>query len=87
MTWRLRYTKKTDRQLSKLDKHTNRIIVAWLNKNIDGCTDPRAFGKALSANYAGKWRYRIGNYRVLVDIQDKELIVLALEIAHRAKAY
>jgi mRNA interferase RelE/StbE len=87
MTWRIRYSAKADRQLSKLDRSTSRIIVAWLNKNVDGCADPRAFGKALSANHAGKWRYRVGDWRVLVDIQDKELVVLALEIGHRSKVY
>ncbi|MDR2108822.1 MAG: type II toxin-antitoxin system RelE/ParE family toxin [Coriobacteriales bacterium] len=87
MTWRLRYSAKADRQLAKLDRNTSRIIVAWLNKNIDGCSDPRSFGKALSANHAGKWRYRMGNWRVLVEIADKELIVLALEVGHRSRVY
>ena len=44
-------------------------------------------GKALSANLAGSWRYRIGNYRVLCEIKDGELVVLVFEIAHRSKVY
>ncbi|MCL1847715.1 MAG: type II toxin-antitoxin system RelE/ParE family toxin [Coriobacteriia bacterium] len=87
MTWALRYSEKADKQLSKLDKSISKVIVAWLNKNIDGCEDPRMWGKALSADHAGKWRYRVGSYRILVEIRDWELIVLALEVGHRSSAY
>ena len=87
MTWELRYSARADKQLSKLDRNVSRIIVAWLNKNIDGCENPRAWGKALCGDHAEKWCYRIGDYRALVDIQDKELVVLALEIGHRSKLY
>jgi mRNA interferase RelE/StbE len=87
MTWTLRYSAKVDKQLTKLDKGKARILVAWLNKHIDACENPRAWGKALSGSHAGKWRYRVGQYRVLVDMQDKELVVLALEIGHRSGIY
>ncbi|MCL2757223.1 MAG: type II toxin-antitoxin system RelE/ParE family toxin [Coriobacteriia bacterium] len=87
MKWALRYSEKADKQLSRLDRNTSRIIVAWLNKNIDGCDNPRAWGKALVGEHAEKWRYRVGDYRILVHIQDKELIVLALEVGHRSKIY
>jgi len=87
MSWKLRYSKKADKQLSKLDAPQSRIIVAWLTKNINGCEDPMKFGKALSAEHGRKWRYRIGNYRVLVDIQDNDLLVLALEVGHRKDIY
>jgi mRNA interferase RelE/StbE len=87
MIWRLEFSKKADKQLSGMDKNTSRIIVAWLLKNIDGCEDPRRHGKGLSETRSGEWRYRIGNYRVLCDIQDDRLVVLAFNIDHRSKVY
>lgn len=85
--WRLVFSKRADKQLSKMDPGVRRVIVAWLLKNIDGCIDPRAHGKGLTANRSGKWRYRVGDYRVLCEIRDDELIVLAIEIGHRRDIY
>lgn len=85
--WRLEFSKRADKQLSKMDPGVRRVIVAWLLKNIDGCLDPRAHGKGLTANRSGKWRYRVGDYRVLCEIRDEELIVLAIEIGHRSNIY
>lgn len=85
--WSLKFSKRADKQLSKMDAGVRRIIVAWLLKHIDGCEDPRAFGKGLTANRSGEWRYRIGDYRVLCEIRDDDLIVLAIEIGHRRDIY
>lgn len=85
--WRLEFSKRADRQLSKMDPGIRRVVVAWLLKNVDGCPDPRAHGKGLTANRAGKWRYRVGDYRILCEIRDEELVVLAIEIGHRSKIY
>lgn len=85
--WHLEFSKRADKQLSKMDPGTRRVIVAWLLKNIDGCADPRAHGKGLTANRSGQWRYRIGDYRVLCEIRDNDLVVLAIEIGHRRDVY
>ena len=87
MNWELRFSKRADKQLSKLDHRQSKIIVAWLLKNINGCDDPRAHGRALTADHKGKWRYRIGNYRVLAEIKDEVLLVLALQVGHRKDVY
>ncbi|MCL2529797.1 MAG: type II toxin-antitoxin system RelE/ParE family toxin [Coriobacteriia bacterium] len=87
MTYRLRYSKRASKQLDKIDARQSRIIALWLLNNIDGCDDPRALGSSLSAEHKGKWRYRVGKYRILVEIRDEELIVLALEIGHRRDVY
>ena len=85
--WRLEFSKRADRQLSKMDPGVRRVIVAWLLKNVDGCMDPRAHGKGLTANRSGKWRYRVGDYHILCEIKDEELIVLAIEVGHRREIY
>lgn len=87
MTYQLRTTIKFEKQISKLDRYTGRTILKWLAKNIDGSSDPRTSGKPLSGNHSGKWRYRIGDYRVICKIEDSELIILALEVGHRNKVY
>ncbi len=85
--WRLQFSKKASKQLSKMDAGVRRIVIAWLLKNIDGCDDPRAHGKGLTTNKSGIWRYRVGDYRILCDIQDEQLVVLAIEIGHRRNIY
>lgn len=85
--WRLEFSKKVDKQLSKMDAGVRRVIVSWLLKNIDGCEDPRVHGKGLTANRSGAWRYRVGDYRVLCEIQEDRLVVLAIEVGHRREIY
>lgn len=85
--WQLLFSKKADKELSKMDASVRRIIVAWLLKNVDGCSNPRLHGKGLTGPFSDKWRYRIGNYRVLCEIRDDDLVVLAIEIGHRKDIY
>lgn len=85
--WKLEFSKRADKQLGKMNPGVRRMLLAWLLKNIDGCADPRAHGKSLTGNKSGKWRYRIGDYRILCEIQDDALIVLAIEIGHRKDMY
>jgi mRNA interferase RelE/StbE len=87
VSWRLEYSDKARKQLRKFDAAQRVIILSWMDKNIDRCEDPRVHGTGLTANRSGEWRYRIGNYRVLCDIQDDKLIVLAFNIDHRNKIY
>lgn len=87
MKWRLGFSKRADEQLSKLSPGISRVIVTWLLKNIDGCEDPRRFGKPLKGEKNEIWRYRIGDYRALCEIRDDELLVLAIEIGHRRDIY
>lgn len=72
------------KQFKKLDKFTQKQIKSYLENIVN---NPRAKGKMLVANRSGQWRYRIGSYRVIVNIQDEELIILALEVGHRKEIY
>lgn len=87
MVWALRYSEKAVKQLKKLDKSQSKLIVRWMTTNIDGCEDPRAHGRALVDNLAGLWRYRVGKYRVLCELRDDDLVVLAIEVGHRSSVY
>ena len=87
MKYRLLFSKRALKELKKMDKAVSALIFAWLKKNIDGAADPRAFGKALKGDKKEMWRYRIGDYRVLVNIEDENLTIIAIEVGHRRDIY
>lgn len=80
-------TDRFKREFRKLDKYTQKMIRAWIVKNLEGNDNPRIHGKALTADKSGQWRYRIGDYRLLCAIEDDKLIILALTIGHRRDVY
>ena len=81
------YTKAAVRSLKKLDRPTAAIIYGWIEKNLNGCENPRAHGKGLTANRSGQWRYRVGDYRLLAEIDDSRIVILMLEIGRRSTIY
>ena len=84
MTYKIVPTPKFAKSFKKLDPFVRKQIKSYLNRVTD---NPRAKGKALVANRTGQWRYRIGVYRVIVNIQHNELIILALEVGQRRDIY
>lgn len=87
MAWTLRISETAKRQLKKLDRTTAQSLLRYLNRLLLEVESPRQRGKGLTANLTGLWRYRVGDYRVICDIQDDELVVLVLQVSHRSKAY
>ena len=87
MAWRVEVADTAERQLRKLDPQARRRIVDWLDERIEGCKNPRHFGEALKGGRAGLWRYRVGDYRIICDIRDEVLVVLALAVGLRREIY
>ena len=87
MAWTLRISETARRQLKKLDRSTAQTLLRYLNRLVLETEDPRQRGKGLTANLTGLWRYRVGDYRLICDIQDGELMVLVLQVVHRSQAY
>lgn len=87
MKYTIRTTSRFDREFKKLDRYTKLMIKGWIDKHLTDCDNPRAFGKRLTADQKGQWRYRIGDYRLICNIEDNELIILALSIGHRREVY
>lgn len=85
--YQVEYTPRAIKQLKKLDKPTRALIFGWIEKNLVGCENPRLHGKGLTSNRSGQWRYRLGDYRILAEIQDSKLIILLLEVGHRGEIY
>lgn len=87
MKYKVVFSDRAKKELKKLDKYVASLIIGWLEKNIQNCENPRAHGKGLVENKSGQWRYRVGDYRILCEIKDDEIIVLVLEIGHRREIY
>lgn len=87
MSYKVKSTPEFDREFKKLDRNIQRMIKAWIEKNLQGCKNPRSHGKGLTANRSGQWRYRIGDYRLICLIKDGELVILALSVGHRREVY
>lgn len=87
MIYQLTTTDKFDKAFKKLDRQTQKIIKAWIDKNLMDCEDPRIHGKGLTANRSGQWRYRVGDYRILAEIQDNQLVLVLIDVGHRSRIY
>lgn len=87
MIYQLITTDKFDKAFKKLDKQTQKIIKAWIEKNLMDCGNPRLHGKGLTAGRSGQWRYRAGDYRILAEIRDNELILVLIDVGHRSRIY
>ena len=87
MKYSVEYATQAVRELRKMDRPIQKILLAWIEKNLVDCDDPRSYGRALTANHKGIWRYRIGEYRVLAEIDDGRIVILLLHIGHRKEVY
>ncbi|RCW17104.1 plasmid stabilization protein [Streptococcus gallolyticus] len=87
MSYHVTYTKKAVKQLKQLDAFTRTSILRWIDKNLEGCIDPRVHGKGLTANCSEKWRCRVRNYRILANTVDIEVVIEVLAIGHRRDSY
>lgn len=87
MAWTIDYTQTAKNQLKKLDKPVARRIADFLDDRIAKQEDPRTLGKALSGPLGTLWRYRIGDYRVICEIQHSAVTVLVIRIVHRSEVY
>ena len=80
-------TNTFDKAFKKLDRSVQILITRWVQNNLNGCTDPRLHGTALTGDLKGLWRYRIGEYRLICEIRYDELIIMALTVGHRRSIY
>lgn len=85
--WKIEYSEKAARELLKIDRQAAKRIKKYLDERIATDEDPRRFGEGLTENLAGLWKYRIGNFRVIADIQEHKIVVLVVRVGHRSKVY
>lgn len=88
MNWTIEYDILVQKQIKKLDPQTRNRIRSFLHERLVQLDNPRTIGEALQGSKLGNyWRYRVGDYRILCDIQDNRLVVLVIEIGHRREVY
>lgn len=87
MAWSVDFLATAKRELSKLDKRWQLAILDYLEDEIAALDNPRSRGKALVGDKRGLWRYRVGDYRIICEINDAELLIVAITIGHRKTVY
>lgn len=87
MSWRIEITRTATRQITKLDLQGQKAILKFLRERLAPPENPRQWGTALQGDKRGLWRYRVGDYRLICDIQDEKVRVLVLELGHRKDVY
>jgi mRNA interferase RelE/StbE len=87
LAWKIEYSHTAQEQLRKLDKQTARRILDYVEERLAFRENPRDIGKALSGPLGALWRYRVGDYRLICDIQDNASRILVLRIGKRTEVY
>jgi mRNA interferase RelE/StbE len=85
--WRVEFDRDAARDLRKLDVQAQRLILRYLRERIATAEDPRRFGRALTRDLKGLWRYRVGDYRIVAAIEDDRFVVLVVTVGHRREVY
>lgn len=87
MKFSVEYDEKAKKKLEKMDPPVQSRIRAWVERNLVGCENPRAKGKPLEGRLSNYWRYRVGDYRLIADIQDDKIIILIVNVDKRNDIY
>jgi len=88
MAWNVELAESAARELVKLDPSERKRIVKFLRERVARLDDPRSIGEALHGSRLGEfWKYRVGDYRLIVRIEDDRLVVLVLRVGHRKQVY
>ena len=87
MSYDVQLSETARKALKKFDRYQAKIIISWIEKNLLGCSNPRLHGYALVGDKKGYWRYRIGSYRLIADIQDDTVLIEIINVAHRREVY
>lgn len=87
MAWQIELTDSAAKALRKMDPQAARRITEFLRRRVAGDRDPRHLAKSLKGELNSYWRFRVGDFRLICDIQDQKLRVLVIRIAHRREVY
>jgi len=88
MAWKVELSEAADRELDKLDHQIAARILKFLHGRVAQLNDPRSIGEALKGSKLGNfWKYRVGDYRIICDLQDEWLLVLVLRVGNRREIY
>ena len=86
MTWRIEFDAAAEKELTTLDRQAQKLVLKYLRER-SAPNNPRDYGEPLRNNLAGLWNYRVGDYRIVADIQDEIVLILILRVGQRRKVY
>lgn len=87
MAWKIEITHTAERQIKRFDRVAQQSIIDFLRKRIQPADNPQQWGKPLRGEKRGLWRYRVGDYRIICDIQHERITILVLAVGHRKDVY
>lgn len=88
MAWQIEFDPDAVKELKKLDRAVQIRLVTFLRDRLAPLEDPRALGEALSgARWGSYWKYRVGDWRIVCDIQDRRIVVRVLRVGNRREVY
>lgn len=88
MAWLIEFDPDAIKDLKKLDRPVQRRIVDFLKLRLAALDNPRAIGEALAGSTLGNyWKYRVGDWRIICDIQDQRIVVRVLRVGNRREVY
>lgn len=87
MVWQIEFDPRALKELKKLDRIAQKRIIQYLKNQIAVQTNPRIFGRPLKGDKQGLWRYRVGDYRVICNIRDSQMVVLVIKVGSRQSVY
>jgi mRNA interferase RelE/StbE len=87
VSWNYKFGERAFKQLKKLDRLAQQRIIEFLDSHVFDTNDPRQHGKPLMGDLRGLWRYRVGDYRIVCQLQDAAMIVLVIRVGHRKNIY
>jgi mRNA interferase RelE/StbE len=87
MAWTVEFDERARKDLRRLDAIVQKSILRYLRQRVAIAADPRRLGKPLHGEFAGLWRYRVRDWRLVCRMEDKKMVVLVLTIGHRREVY
>ena len=87
MPWTVDISADAAKSLEQMDSTARNRIRRFVQERLQGTDNPRQWGAALSGRYAGLWKYRIGDYRLVCQLQGARLVVLVVKTGHRSAVY
>ncbi len=87
MDWKIEYDSRVLREMKNLDRNVQQQILDYFDEHIEPSQNPRKYGKELKSHFSGLWRYSIGNYRAICQIDDENLSILVVRVGHQNKVY
>ena len=85
--YHVEYTKEAQKDISKMDNPIRIRIKNYIFKHLEGCENPRLYGKPLHGPLRGNWSYPVGNYRIVAKIEDDKILINIVEVGHRGDIY